>query len=126
MGTCIKISEILPNLNRINELEKLQFLQNKCKFTISNKSYEQVIIDTPIAETIIYLDPPYKNTEQYQHDINHEKLHEYIVNSPYKIYVSSYDWYGLYELASFNQRSTLSATNNNKRVIERLYCNRDQ
>lgn len=126
MGTCIKSSTILSNLNRINELEKLQFLQNKCKFTISNKSYEQVIIDTPIAETIIYLDPPYKNTGKYQHDIDHEKLHEYIVNSPYKIYVSSYEWDGLYEVASFNHRSTLSATNNNKRVIERIYCNRDQ
>jgi len=126
IGTCIKITEILPNLNRINVLEKLKYLQNKYKLIISNKSYEQVVIDTPIHETIIYLDPPYKNTERYQHDIDHEKLHKYIINSPYKIYVSSYEWDGLYEVASLNHRSTLSATNKSKRVIERLYCNRDQ
>lgn len=124
---CIKIKnnkhELIDHLGRLKHLAKLQFLQNKYKFTISNKSYEQVIIDTPIDETVIYLDPPYKNTEQYQHSIDYEKLHEYIANSPYKIYVSSYEWDGLYEVACFNHISTLSATNNNKRVVERLYCN---
>ena len=29
-----------------------------------------------------------------------------------------------YEVASFNHRSTLSATNKSKRVIEKLYCNK--
>ena len=130
MLQCIKRKynkqEHIEHLERLKILVKLQFLQRKENLIISNKSYEQVIIDTPIHETIIYLDPPYKNTEKYQHDIDHEKLHEYIVNSPYKIYVSSYHWDGLYEVASLNHRSTLSATNNSKRVIERLYCNRDQ
>lgn len=125
---CIKIKnnkhERIEHLERLKHLAQLQFLQNKCKFTISNKSYEQVIIDTPIDETIIYLDPPYRNTEKYQHGIDYEKLHDYIINSPYKIYVSSYDWDGLYAVAGFNHISTLSATNNSKRVIEKLYCNK--
>ena len=116
--------EQIAQLERLKYLAQLQYLQNKNKLAISSKSYEQVIIDTPIHETIIYLDPPYKNTERYQHDIDHEKLHKYIINSPYKIYVSSYEWDGLYEVASFNQRSTLSATNKSKRVIEKLYCNK--
>ncbi|HOS12718.1 MAG TPA: DNA adenine methylase [Candidatus Pacearchaeota archaeon] len=114
----------LPHIERLQHLKKIQCLQRKETLIISNKSYEQVIIDTPIHETIIYLDPPYKNTTQYQHRIDYEKLHEYIVNSPYKIYVSSYNWDGLYEIASFNHRCTLSATNKNKRVVEKLYCNK--
>ena len=124
---CIKIKnnkyEYIEHLERLKHLVQLQFLQNKYKFTISNKSYEQVIIDTPIHETVIYLDPPYKNTERYQHDIDHEKLHKYIINSPYKIYVSSYHWDGLYEVASFNHITKLSATKNNI-VLEKLYCNK--
>jgi 16S rRNA G966 N2-methylase RsmD len=124
---CIKIKnnkhERIQHLERLKHLVQLQFLQNKYKLAISSKSYEQVIIDTPIDETIIYLDPPYKNTGKYQHEVDHKKLHEYIVNSPYKIYVSSYDWDGLYEVASFNHRTKLSATKNNI-VLEKLYCNK--
>jgi len=128
MLQCIKRKynkqESIEHLEKLKNLVKLQFLQNKYKLAISSKSYEQVIIDTPIDETVIYLDPPYRNTEKYQHGIDYEKLHKYIINSPYKIYVSSYDWDGLYEVVSFNHISILSATNKSKRVIEKLYCNK--
>jgi hypothetical protein len=73
----------------------------------------------------MYLDPPYKNTEKYQCELNHKDLYNFIKNSPYKIYVSSYEWEGLNEVASYEHRCTLSETANNK-VIEKLFCNRDE
>ncbi|WP_295667884.1 hypothetical protein, partial [uncultured Mucilaginibacter sp.] len=76
---------------------------------------------TPPSETVIYLDPPYLGTAQYQNKICHNALYEYINSSPYKIYLSSYDapYESVMEIA---HRSTLSPTNNSKKTIEKLYC----
>lgn len=104
------------------ELEQLEQLQ---QLEISNLSYEQVKITTPKHETVIYLDPPYKGTEKYQHDISHEKLLEWIKNTEYKVYLSSYEFDGLYECHAMKHRCTMSATANN-RVEEKLFCNYDE
>lgn len=108
------------HLEQLQHLERLQHLQH---LEISNLSYENVIIDTPINETVIYCDPPYKGTRKYQKDISHNDFLEYVKSSPYKIYVSSYD-FDLPCVFSMQHRSTLSAINNSKKVLENLYCNR--
>lgn len=113
--------EHLERLQNLENLEQLQQLEHLEQLEISNLSYEKVKIETPINETIIYLDPPYANTEKYQEDIEHDALYCYIMNSEYKIYMSSYES-GLYEVDSYDHNCTLSATANNK-VKEVLYCN---
>jgi len=87
-------------------------------------SYTDVIITTPIEETIIYLDPPYKNTQKYAEIICHDELINYVKNSPYKIYVSSYES-DLPMVWQKYKRCTLSASHNNL-VTEKLFCNREQ
>jgi hypothetical protein len=69
----------------------------------------------------------YIKTHKYQkNDDNlHSKINDYIKNSPYKIYLSSYEWNGLAVVKEFSHRSTLSATANNK-VVERLFCNQNE
>lgn len=96
-------------------------MQQLERLNISNKSAFDVEITTPISETIIYLDPPYLNTAKYQEDICHNELMEYIKSSPYKIYVSSYE-FDLPVVLEMSKRCTMSAIVNNK-VVERLYCN---
>lgn len=120
-------SERLQQLERLTQLQQLTQVENLLRvenLSISNLSYEDVIINTPISETIIYLDPPYQNTAKYKHDIDFDKLFDYIENSPYKIYISSYDM-PFEVVAEFEHRSTLSATANNK-VIEKLFCNQKE
>lgn len=117
--------ENLERLQQLENLERLHQLENLERLEISNLSYEQVKITTPIHETVIYLDPPYKGTEKYQHDISHDDLLAWIKSSPYKIYLSSYEFDGLFECLSMKHRSTLSATANNK-VEEKLFCRYDQ
>ena len=115
----------LEHIEHLERIQHLEHLQNLERLTITNKSYEDVEINTPIDETVIYLDPPYQGTEKYQHDIDFEKLYDYIRNSPCKIYISSYDM--PFEcVAEFEHRSTLSSTNNNKKVIEKLFCNQKE
>lgn len=116
----------IEHLDRINLLTRVQYLKDikvNNKLIITNKSYEDVIIDTPIEETIIYLDPPYKNTEKYQEQIDYEKLFNWVKNNPYTIYLSSYE-YNLACVKEFSHRSILSATANNE-VREKLFCNKD-
>ena len=115
----------LQQLERLQQLLNIQRLENIQSLEISNLSYEQVKIETPADETIIYCDPPYKGTGKYQKDIDHDKFLEWIKNSPYKIYVSSYE-FDLPCVFELSHRSTLSATNNSKKVVEKLFCNKKE
>lgn len=112
----------LEHLERLNLLIKInKFLTTVDReITFSNLSYEQIEIDTPTEETVIYLDPPYKGTRKYQLDANHEQLYSYIESSPYKVYLSEYDS----PLRVVKEINHISTFKNNKRVVERLYCNR--
>lgn len=119
--------ESLENLERLESLERLERLGNLQrleKLNITNLSYERVPITTPINETIIYCDPPYKGTSRYQKDIRHDLFYDWVVNNPYKVYVSSYE-FDLPIVREFEHRSLLSATTNNK-VVERLFCNKKE
>ena len=55
----IKNQTLFQHLASLQQLEQLKQLE---RLKISNLSYEQVKIETPISETIIYCDPPYKGT----------------------------------------------------------------
>jgi hypothetical protein len=76
-----------------------------------------------IDDFYLSTDPPYEGTVRYQNGISYKDLWNYIKESLYKIYISSYDS-SFKEVASFEYRSTLSATTNNK-VIKRLYFNKE-
>ena len=49
----------LQSLESLEGLQSLERLQRLERLQIQNKSFEEVIIETPIEETVIYLDPPY-------------------------------------------------------------------
>lgn len=112
----------LEHLERLQHLERLEHLE---RLQITNLDYRTVPITTPPEQTIIYCDIPYQGTAEYKHDgFDHEAFFEWCRQSPYKIYVSSYDapMECVFEIA---HRSKLSATAN-KRVTERLFCNREE
>lgn len=115
----------LEQLEQLQQLQQLQQLERLERLEISNKSAFDVQIDTPIAETIIYLDPPYEATSKYAKKICHNELYEYIAQSPYKIYMSSYES-PLDCVYAINHRSSFSATNNAKKVVEKLFCNQEE
>ena len=125
---CLQKIGRLIEIERISQLQQLTQVENLSRvenLSITNLSYNEVEINTPTDETIIYLDPPYFNTAKYQKGIDHDEFIEWVKNSPYKIYVSSYNIPELYECEQFEHRCTLSATANNK-VIEKLYCNKKE
>ena len=113
----------LEHLERLQHLECLQHLELLKHLELFNKSYDEVIVDTPTNETIIYCDPPYKNTGKYQNNIDHNRFDEWVENNPCKVYVSEYNS-KFNEVLAWETRSTMSATN--KKAIEKLYCNREE
>ena len=114
--------ELLQQLQQLQRLEQLERLEGLQQLEILNQSAFDVIVDTPVAETIIYLDPPYKGTKKYQEDVNHDQLLEYVKNSPHTVYLSSYE-FDLPVVREMKHNTTLSQKKNNP-TIERLFCNR--
>lgn len=111
----------VQNLELVEHLARIQNLQNLQNLQITNESYENVIItgDSPI----LYCDIPYKGTGEYKEGgFNHEKFYDWANEIEHPVYISEYDApFKMVEM--FSHRSSLSATNNKKKTVEKLFWN---
>lgn len=113
-------------LRRLEQLEQLQQLERlQPIFTTSNLSYKEVKINTPIDETIIYLDPPYRNTGKYIEgkDFNYKELDQWFLDNKYTCFMSEYNaphkvLFEIDKLRLFN-----NSEEKKKVVKEKLYIN---
>jgi site-specific DNA-adenine methylase len=117
----------LQQLEQLERLEQLEQLEQLERLEIKNNSYADVVVDTPIEETVIYLDPPYEGTAKYALSIDHRDFDEWVKASPYKIYISSYESifpcvFGL----NHNSRLRGKSAKSNKKTVERLFCNKPE
>ena len=104
------------------DLEQLQQLQQlRPKITFLNLDYSDVKIETPIKDTIVYLDPPYRNTGKYLEEVDFDELDSFFLNLPYVAFMSEYNapFKSIYEIKT---RSAMG-NNNNARRVEKLYIN---
>src|SRR5699024_7524095 len=109
----------LQSIERLESLERLGRLPNKLK--LSNKDYQDIKFKN---DSVIYCDPPYKGTESYGVEFDHDVFYEWVRNQNNPIYISEYDAPDDFIVVhSWSHRSTLSATENNKKVIEKLFWN---
>jgi site-specific DNA-adenine methylase len=102
---------------------------------VFNLSYENVKIDTPPNETIIYLDPPYKGTTTKNYDgvndfqnLDYDKLYQWcheMAQKGYSVFMSEYSCDSPYaeEIWQKEKQIKYSATKSreNDVRIERLY-----
>ncbi len=122
----LKQLEQLERLQQLQQLERLQQLQQlEPIFTTSNLSYKDVKINTPIEETIIYLDPPYRNTAKYIEgkDFNYKELDEWFIRNKYTCFMSEYNapHKVIFEIDKF---SLLDNSKEKRKVAkEKLFCN---
>jgi 16S rRNA G966 N2-methylase RsmD len=112
--------ECLQQLERLQNLEQLEPI-----FTTSNLSYKEVKINTPIEETIIYIDPPYRNTAKYIEgkDFNYKELDQWFLDNKYTCFMSEYNapHKVLFEIDKF---SLLNNSKEKRKVVkEKLYIN---
>jgi hypothetical protein len=111
----------LQNQERLQQLERIQNLQNLQNLQITNLSYEMVNITG--NNPVIYCDIPYKGTGEYKEGgFDHEAFYTWAADSPYAVYISEYAA-PFQEVHAFKHRSSLSATNNKKKTIEKIFWN---
>ena len=115
--------ERLENLERLQNLEQLE--RREPVFTTSNLSYKDVKINTPIDETIVYLDPPYRNTGKYieGRHFDYKELDQWFLDNKYTCFMSEYNAphtviFEIYKLSLFDNSKE-------KRVVakEKLFWN---
>lgn len=112
------IESRVQNLELLEHLARMQNLQN---LQITNFSYENVPING--NNVVIYCDIPYKGTSEYKGGgFDHDRFFEWASDQPHPIYVSEYAS-PLTEVHAFKHSSSLSATNNKKQTIEKLFWN---
>jgi len=111
----------VQNLELVEHLTRLQNLQNLQNLQTNNTSYEKVLING--NNPIIYCDIPYKGTGEYKEGgFNHDEFYEWFSNLDYPAYLSEYDA-PFEKIEMFAHRSSLSATNNKKKVFESIFWN---
>lgn len=113
----------LQNQERVQSLERIQNLQNLQNLQISNCSYENVLISG--NNPVIYCDIPYKGTGEYKEGgFDYANFYFWAINCQYPVYISEYDMPTEFtEVMAFTHRSSLSATNNKKKTIEKIFWN---
>lgn len=91
----------LPKKNyKLSRLKQLQQLQQLDLIAHTNLDYAEVKITTPPHKTIIYCDPPYKNTNGYlvngecSSSFDYERFYAWCIDKAkqgYKVFISEYD-----------------------------------
>ena len=96
---------------------------SKLKTTIGD--YRDVKI---LPDSVIYCDPPYKDTCDYGMDFDHEAFYDWCEKQTALVLISEY-WMPedrFVCIAEFPRTSTFSATNNSKKEIEKVFVPKHQ
>jgi site-specific DNA-adenine methylase len=117
--------ERLQQLHQLHQLEQLEQLERLPAFAITNLDFQDVKIETPIEETIIYLDPPYRGTAEYKENALFDDIDNFFRNSPYTCFMSEYNA-PFDSVLEIKKESLLNNSNLKERkyVIENLFWNK--
>ena len=120
--------ESLQSLESLESLERLQSLERLERLEQFSTDYQNVKI---YKDSVIYCDIPYENTDVYTLDkkqnFDFERFYSWCEKQTEPVFISSYkmpeDRFVC--IATFEHRSTLSATANNK-VLEKVFIPKHQ
>ncbi len=114
----------LESLERLQRLESLESLQGLKRLQVSFVSYDEVEI---LPDSVIYCDPPYRGTDGYHVEFDHDKFYDWCGKQTELILVSEYampeDRFTV--VWQRQHRSRLSGAANNG-VTEKLFVPRHQ
>ena len=113
----------LERLQSLKSLERLQGLQGLqgIRINYSFNDYTQVKIK---EHSIVYCDIPYKNTNKYFNEFDHDKFYAWALENENPIFISEYGMPdSFHKIFSVQKRRSFSAQNNSVYKIENLYAN---
>ena len=109
-------AKLLQSLQSLESLQRLEIKQG----SYLNYAYEE--------GDIVYCDPPYENTANYNGlEFNYAEFYDWVASRPYRVYFSSYEISDkrFYKIWSKSKRKLMCGANSDK-VEECLYCNRPE
>ena len=113
--------ERLQSLESLESLERLSTINNGWGVLLSNLSYDEVPIEN---NSVIYCDPPYKDTNTYIDDFNHEKFYQWLRECRKKsqqVFISEYQMPSdFYEVFSIKKRVLINDKLNTQK-LEKLF-----
>ncbi len=117
--------EHLEHLERLERLQQLQQFEHSGNIIIcSNLSYKDVVIKTPIDQTVVYCDIPYQDVKGYASGMfNRQEFDKWFSENKYSCFLSEHQS-DFQEVFSIDKRVILSATNNSLVKREKLFWNR--
>lgn len=78
----------LQRLERLEQLQQLQQLERLQQLAFTNTCYSKVDIK---PNSIIYCDPPYNGTGQYDNDFDHRSFLDWAANQKVPVFISEYN-----------------------------------
>ena len=102
-------------------LERLQELNIGGGVLLSNLSYDEVPIEN---DSVIYCDPPYKNTNTYIDDFNHEKFYQWLRGCREKnqqVFISEYQMPSEFFEVYSKEKTCLINANTTTFKLEKLF-----
>lgn len=122
-GNNIQVLESLERLQSLERLEMLNNLNDIKNIVCTNLSYDELDFET---DSVIYCDPPYKNTSSYKINFNHEEFYDWCRKQK-NIYVSEYSMPNdFHEVGFVNKRSLMDAARKAGTKKEKLFTNRHE
>lgn len=117
---------IISQLERLQNLEHLQHLENLERLERLER-LEQDYKDIKIRNnSVLYCDIPYKDTNDYGIDFDHDAFYEWALNQTNPVYISSYEMPDEFEpVLEIPIQSTLAAKTSVQR-IEKVFIPRGQ
>ena len=107
------VQNLLQNMNRLEHIP-----QSSNKVILTNLSYEQVPIE---SDSVIYCDPPYKETGTYLNDFDHEKFYSWLRSLKQQVFISEYQMPNdFHEVFSIKKRVSFSQKQNTQK-LEKLF-----
>lgn len=113
----------LQRLQGLERLHRLNELNNEQKDNIKFYSDDYQNIPLTDKDAVIYCDIPYLNTNKYKHSFDYERFYLWAERQEIPIYISEYQMPKdrFVCVAEKEKRCCLSATNNGKITIERIF-----
>ena len=109
--------ESLESLQRLQSLERLQRLESR--ILITNNSYEDLSFE---QNSVIYCDPPYKNTKGYNNtEFDFDKFESWVESQKQTVFISEQNEYPKWNLIWGKETQNKYANGNKSRRLERLY-----
>ena len=110
----------MQNLERLERLESLQHLQH---LYLTNKDYADVQIK---ENSVIYCDPPYKDTDKYRVDFNYANFYEWCKKQKQLTIISEYNMPDDFICIAEKEKISLMRSANRTTKTEKLFIPKHQ